>query len=57
MKSLILSRFDMTYLPIIACLIFVTFFILMLIWINRPASKKMYQEAEVLPLELGDNNE
>ena len=57
MKSAILSQFDMTYLPVIACLIFALVFVSMLVWVFRPESKSVYQKAERLPLELGDKNE
>lgn len=57
MKSTILSQFDMTYLPVIACLIFAIVFVSMLIWVFRPESKNVYQKLEKLPLELGDKNE
>ena len=57
MKSSVLSQFDMTYLPVIACLIFAIVFVAMLVWVFRPESKGIYQKAERLPLELGENNE
>ena len=57
MKSSVLSQFDMTYLPVIACLIFAIVFVAMLVWVFRPESKNVYHKAERLPLELGENNE
>lgn len=57
MKSVVLSQFDMTYLPVIACLIFVTLFICMLFWINRPGAKKLYKQIAKLPMDNGDRYE
>jgi cbb3-type cytochrome oxidase subunit 3 len=51
MKSEVLSRFTMMYLPVIGFFIFFCFFIGAVIWVFRPASKEFYKKMSKLPLE------
>jgi cbb3-type cytochrome oxidase subunit 3 len=50
MKSAVLSQFTLTYLPVIACLLFVAIFIGVIFWVLRPGSKSFYEQAGQIPL-------
>ena len=51
MKSQVLANFDITWLPVTALIIFLVVFFGVLLLIFRKDSKKIYNQAESLPLE------
>lgn len=53
MKSLVLSNFNQMWLPLLALMIFVSVFVIMLIHISRKSSKRLYNEAQNIPLDEG----
>lgn len=54
MKSLVLSNFTQTWLPIVGLLLFVSVFLVMIIHISRKSSKELYNDAMNIPLEEGE---
>ncbi len=54
MKSLVLSNFSHTWLPLVALIIFVTVFAFMLIHILRKTSGQLYKEVEQIPFDEGE---
>jgi cbb3-type cytochrome oxidase subunit 3 len=53
MKSLVLSNFNQMWLPLLALMIFISVFVIMLIHISRKSSKRLYNEAQNIPLDEG----
>lgn len=53
MKSLVLSNFNQIWLPLVALMIFVSVFVVMLLHISRKSSKRIYNEAQNIPLDEG----
>lgn len=51
MKSEVLSKFTMTYLPAMGFVLFFCLFVGAVIWVFRPASKEFYKKMSKLPLE------
>lgn len=57
MKQLILTQFPWPVLPMIALLIFFTFFVLLLVRISMRSQKLVFAEAETLPFKEGEKYE
>ena len=57
MKQTILTQFPWPVLPMIALVIFFTFFVLLLVRISMRSQQPVFARAEVLPLEEGDKYE
>lgn len=55
MKSEVLAKFTMVYLPAIGFFLFFCLFVAAVIWVFRPASKDFYKKMSKLP--LGDSHE
>ena len=51
MKRELLSSLDSTVLPELAVLIFITVFILSVIWMYRPGAREFYAQRALLPLD------
>lgn len=54
MKSLILSRTDLLFLPEIALVIFVAIFVGALVLVLRPGAKQAYSRFRFMALDEGD---
>lgn len=57
MKSQVFKNFDLTILPTIGMILFLTIFIGMIFWIYRKDSKDIYKELSQMPLDEGKSNE
>ncbi len=57
MKKQVFESFDLTILPSIGMVLFLTVFIGMIIWVFRKNSKEIYQEMSQIPLEEGNDHE
>ena len=53
MKAQVLSRITEIWLPSTALILFVTVFLVMLIYISRKSSKKKFEAIENLPFDEG----
>ncbi len=51
MKQLVLSQFDMPWIPITGLILFVTCFALYTYWTFRKENKSFYQHVSRIPLE------
>ncbi|MCT4641170.1 MAG: CcoQ/FixQ family Cbb3-type cytochrome c oxidase assembly chaperone [Bacteriovoracaceae bacterium] len=57
MKSAVLAGFNQTWLTSLALLLFLSIFLIMLFYIFRKNSGKLYNEVQNLPLNDGEKNE
>ncbi len=57
MKQAILTQFPWPVLPMIALVIFFTFFVLLIVRISMKSQRAVFAEAETLPLQEGDKYE
>jgi cbb3-type cytochrome oxidase subunit 3 len=51
MKQLVLSNFDLPWIPITGLVLFVSSFIAYTYWTFKKENKALYQEASLIPLE------
>ncbi len=51
MKQIVLSRFDMPWLPITGLIIFTVCFAVYAYWTFKKENKSMYDQASLIPLE------
>jgi len=57
MQKEVLSHFDMSWILIVAMLMFATCFISYIYWTYRKQNKPLYEEAQGLPLSDGEKHE
>ncbi len=57
MKQAILTQFPWPVLPMIALVIFFTFFVLQLIRVSMKSQRPVFERASELPLEEGEKHE
>ncbi len=57
MKRQVFENFDLTILPSIGMILFLSVFLGMVIWVFRKNSKQIYSEMSQIPLEEERNHE